>query len=123
MNAYFTSTVFEKFLFKEISVSVFCPAGHTCSAQQVKRPERVKFSNQTIKKVQLLLKLLESDDGTKLGGFEWFLLVFILFNPFGTGKFEKFNFSDPKITKTPIFSYLQFFPSLTKGPQLQSLST
>ena len=35
---------------------------------------------------------LKSDCGTKLGGMNYFYLYLILFNPFGPGKFEKFNF-------------------------------
>ena len=37
---------------------------------------------------------LKSDFLTRLRGFEWFLIFFILFNPFSNWKFEKLDFQD-----------------------------
>ena len=54
-------------------------------------PEGVKFQKK-IKKVNFLLRLLESDCGGKLGCFEWFLVISILLNSLSTEKFERFSF-------------------------------
>ena len=82
----FTLTVFEILLFEDKSV--------LGPAQRFPGSEMAKCSIKNQKNVQLLLELLEK-------WLPWrfqmiFMVFFVLFNPFSTGKIEKLNFGDSK---------------------------